>query len=86
VWTTRNGVEGRLYTGPNGNSIFLPAAGCCVGSEFFDMGVKGYYWSSSFDVDCLELVDGLAVFPSNTFLVGILFRWYGLPVRPVVKR
>lgn len=24
-WSTKNGVEGRLITGPNGNSIFLPA-------------------------------------------------------------
>ena len=26
VWTTRNGVEGRLLTGPNGNSIFQTSA------------------------------------------------------------
>ncbi|MBR5171078.1 MAG: hypothetical protein IKW85_10995 [Muribaculaceae bacterium] len=25
-WATKNGVEGRLVTGPNGNSIFLPAS------------------------------------------------------------
>lgn len=25
-WTTRNGVNGRLFTASNGNSIFLPAA------------------------------------------------------------
>ena len=27
TWTTINGVNGQLATGPNGNSIFLPAAG-----------------------------------------------------------
>ena len=27
TWTTQNGVNGRLVTGPNGKSIFLPAAG-----------------------------------------------------------
>ena len=26
-WTTENGVIGRRFTGPNGASIFLPAAG-----------------------------------------------------------
>ena len=26
-WTTLNGVKGYKATGPNGNSIFLPAAG-----------------------------------------------------------
>ena len=25
-WTTLNGVSGQLVTGPNGNSIFFPAA------------------------------------------------------------
>lgn len=33
-WTTVNGVAGQLVTGPNGNSIFLPAAGLrCSSSE-----------------------------------------------------
>ena len=27
TWTTLNGVSGRLFTGPNGNTLFLPAAG-----------------------------------------------------------
>lgn len=27
TWTTRNGVKGELVTGPNGNTMFLPAAG-----------------------------------------------------------
>lgn len=50
VWTTQNGVGGRLLTGPNGNSIFLPAAGYrmdgdCVGPEL------GIYWSSSVHTD-----------------------------------
>ena len=46
-WTTQNGVNGMKYTGPNGNSIFLPAAGCRGGSFLFDAGYYGYYWSSS---------------------------------------
>ena len=35
-WTSVNGVNGRLVTGPNGNSIFLPADGS-----------YGYYWSAT---------------------------------------
>lgn len=31
-WTTYNGVKGQLGTGPNGNSIFLPAAGVIDGT------------------------------------------------------
>ena len=46
-WTTRNGVNGYTVTGPNGNSIFLPAAGCRYGTEVSNRGSYGYYWSSS---------------------------------------
>ena len=43
-WTNR----GYLVTGPNGNSIFLPAAGCHNCDDTFDgIGNKGYYWSST---------------------------------------
>ena len=44
VWTTRNGVEGRLLTGPNGNSIFLPATGFCLDGEPVCPRL-GIYWS-----------------------------------------
>lgn len=43
---TQNGVKGRRFTGPNGNSIFLPAAGH-YNSNIFGAGSYGYYWSSS---------------------------------------
>jgi hypothetical protein len=46
-WTTQNGVEGRLVTGPNGNSIFLPAAGYRYDPYLSSAGWGGYYWSSS---------------------------------------
>ena len=47
TWTTQNGVNGRLFTGPNGNSIFLPAAGHRYDSSLDGAGSYGYYWSSS---------------------------------------
>jgi hypothetical protein len=46
--TTLNGVNGYCFTGPNGNSLFLPAAGYRSYDEFFYDG-EGYYWSSSLD-------------------------------------
>ncbi len=42
-WTTRNGVEGQLLTGPNGNTLFLPAAGYHSGSSLYEERVYGYY-------------------------------------------
>lgn len=45
TWTTRNGVNGQLVTGPNGNSIFLPAAGFRSSSSPVNAGMNGCYWS-----------------------------------------
>jgi hypothetical protein len=49
TWTTQNGVNGYSVTGPNGNSIFLPAAGYRFGTEACKRGSDGCYWSSSLD-------------------------------------
>ena len=51
AWTTRNGVNGRLLTAPNGKSIFLPAAGIRDGSSLYYAGEHGYYWSSTLGTD-----------------------------------
>ena len=47
TWTIKNGTYGYKVTGPNGNSIFLPATGFCnEGAHFFE-GERGDYWSSA---------------------------------------
>lgn len=47
TWTIQNGTNGYKVTGPNGNSIFLPAAGNRNGSGLGYAGFAGYYWSAS---------------------------------------
>jgi hypothetical protein len=42
-----DGVPGYTFTGPNGNSIFLPAAGKRVGHDVTEQGVRGYYLTGS---------------------------------------
>ena len=42
--TSRNGVNGYLLTGPNGNTMFLPTAGC-YWELLYNDGEIGYYWS-----------------------------------------
>jgi len=49
-WTTVNGVGGWKITGPNGNSIFLPAAGFRRNTEIFQSGIGGYYWTATHHV------------------------------------
>ena len=46
-WTQKNGVIGHLLTGPNGNTMFLPAAGYYDGSSPEYVGTYGIYWSRS---------------------------------------
>lgn len=48
-WTTQNGVNGRLFTAPNGKSLFLPAAGRCSDRIIDYGGISGNYWSSSLE-------------------------------------
>ena len=49
TWTTYNGVEGQKVTGPNGNSIFLPAAGYRDGTGVNYRGSGGTCWSGTLD-------------------------------------
>ena len=46
------GVAGRIVTSKtNSNSIFLPAAGCCINAFLYLAGDIGGYWSSSLYID-----------------------------------
>ena len=47
IWTTLNGVNGKLFTASNGNSIFLPATGYRGEDSLYSIGLHGYYWTSS---------------------------------------
>ena len=47
VWTTQNGVNGRLF-GTYPNRIFLPAVGRRhIDGTLYFVGLEGFYWSTS---------------------------------------
>ena len=82
-WTQRNGVNGRLVTGRNGKTLFLPAAGYINGSSLNVAGSDGPYWSRS-----LVTEDPLAAYLLffNSGYLDWNFsgnRAAGFPVRPV---
>lgn len=82
VWTIRNGVNGRLFTASNGNSIFLPAAGYRVSGGLSYAGSNGYYWSSSLYTVapyCAQIL----FFSSDDCSISASFRRFGQPVRAV---
>ncbi len=81
-WTTQNGVSGRKFTGPNGNSIFLPAAGYYNDGSLNVAGSYGHYWSSSLYTDYPGGAYSLN-FYSGGVNMDIYNRYYGHSVRPV---
>lgn len=83
-WTKRNGVNGRLFTASNGNSFFLPAAGYSWDGEFYDVGSRGLYWSSSLHMD--DPYDAWDFnFGSSGYGMGYHYRSNGRSVRPVLS-
>ena len=83
-WTQRNGVYGQLGIGPNGNFIFLPAAGGRWRESLDEVGSWGYYLSRTlysrdpsgaynleFDSEYLNWDEEYR------------YRYYGFSVRPV---
>ncbi len=76
-------VKGCIVTGPNGNSIFLPAAGLKSGRTLYSDGVYGSYWSSSLCEDYSRTAYGLTFKASDYDCEGAGFREDGYTVRPV---
>lgn len=83
IWTTQNGVYGKLFTGPNGNTLFLPAAK--RQEEGLDFNYSfGCYWSSTLD----EGSPGCAIIftfqkRESVYEISSYYRCYGLSVRAV---
>ena len=82
IWMTQNGVNGRLFTASNGNSLFLPAAGCRSNSSLDYAGSRGYYWSSSL-VAYEPRRAWYFSLGSGDYLMGNSSRYVGQSVRPV---
>ena len=81
-WSTTNGINGRLVTASNGNSIFLPAAGDRFSAYFHYAGSDGDYWSSSLTTD--DPYGAWRVsFDSGNVNRRLCSRYIGLSIRPV---
>ena len=80
-WTKQSGQNGYKVIGPNGNSIFLPAAGICTNTFCSFSGGGGFYWTAT--------PKGLADAYSLNFhhkehnLSSVYSRYNGLCIRPV---
>ena len=82
TWTSQGGHNGYRVTGPNGSSIFLPAASYRNRSSLYYAGYLGYYWSSTPDESDARNAYDLA-FNSSGRRLYWNYRYYGQSVRPV---
>ena len=85
AWTSNyseSGVSGTIITAPNGNSIFLPAAGEQLDTYIQGADAVGYYWSSSLDTNSWQYVWCFS-FSYDDVRRNNLYRFWGRSVRPV---
>ncbi len=82
IWTSMNGVEGRLFTAANGNSVFFPATGFRLDGELICTNL-GIYWSSSLQTNCQVAAWSLHFDYGNMHVCGTYERSRGQIVRAV---
>ncbi len=78
VWTG----SGYSVKGPNGKTIFLPAAGNMLESKLFQAGIGGYYWSSSYKNDVAAWRFN---FDRSVYQIADNYKLAGISVRPVTE-
>ncbi|MBQ0021693.1 MAG: hypothetical protein KBT29_00455 [Prevotellaceae bacterium] len=84
TWTSMNGHNGYTVTGPNGNSIFLPAAGYRISMNSANVGSGGTYWSSTLSSSYSNYARDL-LFGSRSHNTNDSFRRFGRSIRPVTE-
>ena len=82
TWTTLDGHNGYLVTGPNGKSIFLPAAGIRYTGLDYE-GFYGVYWSATSTCDSGgHLVYNLSFSSAFYDQDYGLYEYHGFSIRP----
>lgn len=89
-WVVENEVPGTLFVGPNGNTLFLPAAGYRENTNHWAPNIKGYYRTSTSyqDIDYPSwywIQIGLCVSEDRVETISPAGALYGYSVRPVCK-
>ncbi len=83
-WITYRGVTGAKFIGPNGKSIFLPAAGYSYGSNVGVKGENGFYWTAT-QYGAYPYMGYSFDFASDYVTWGDYYRSLGFTIRPVCE-
>ena len=84
-WIQIDDAKGFLFTGPNGKSIFFPAAGFALEDGIYNQSTEGRYWMGECHPTSLYLAKVMVVKNSGSISLGGYYRVCGLLVRPVAK-
>lgn len=90
TWMKYNGANGFAVTGPNGKSLFMPAAGLLYTgldnvNEFLSVGSLAWYWTSDLDKDDSASAYSISFFQKKAE-VQTQVRPNGVSVRPVIVK
>lgn len=80
-----DGLNGRVFTGKNDNTLFVPAAGFFTKSSHYDSGSNCDLWSSSISSDNTSYAWYLTFYSNNIYISNNNLRYYGFSVRCVSK-
>ena len=80
-WTTQNGVIGYKVTGPNGNSMFMPAAGCSFDGKTVAVGTDGYYYATTPANTNIQAY--YLMFHEIAHYPDVCYRYQGSSIRPI---
>ena len=83
--TSYDGVQGYKFTSKiNGSSIFLPASGCRLGTEYVDTDHVGDYWTSNYSEISMGCASILSFHDNQAYCSSRVTREAGRSVRPIV--
>jgi hypothetical protein len=86
TWDERNGKPGFLITSNNGNRIFLPAGGNCIGeNDICGDNECGCYWSGNLSLEDTHCAKSLEFHQTWEDIVPRA-RYMGMLVRPVLTK
>ena len=81
-WEEYNGVLGRRFIGPNGNSIFLPASGYIYSYNEYKNEL-GYYMTSNTDINQECILFYFSESKTSDYWINVKYQGYS--VRPIIR-
>ena len=87
TYTTMNGKNGFMVTGPNSNSIFVPECGHREGNVILKGDGHGYYWSSTLSSVSSEQARNISLWTRHSSWASNNdnYRYRGQSIRPVMS-